>query len=154
MKLKNLGIIQIILGAIIISAEIFQHNFKPFDPVYIKLLKLVFSSIFNPMVIIAILLVLLGYFFIRSNQDINFHIDSLLSKFNINIPNKMVGIVILTIGILILVLPIYMAGLFSTFSFSRLASLFFDDAKIPLTAISFSLILIGAYIIVKNKNSK
>lgn len=33
MKLKNLGIIQIILGVIIISAEIFQYNFKPFDPI-------------------------------------------------------------------------------------------------------------------------
>ncbi|MBN1467631.1 MAG: hypothetical protein JW924_02815 [Fusobacteriaceae bacterium] len=149
MKLKKLAILQIILAVIIIIAELEMHNFFrlfSWRSIFI---------IFNPMIITAILMILLGIKFIKSNQEINFHLEALFSKIGLKkLPNKTAGIIILIIGIIVFIFPIYLAGLFTTFSISRLGALFFDDSKIPFTVLSIFLIIFGVYIIAKNKKPR
>ena len=149
MKLKKLGIIQIILAAIIILAEFEIHN------VFRFLTWSSISIIYNPMVIIAIIMIIIGIKFIKSNQEINFHIDALLSKIKLkNLPKKHIGTISLILGILMFIISAYKAEFFTHFSGYTLVAMIFDDAKIPFTTLVVFLTILGIYIIVKNKSPK
>ncbi|MFT7615633.1 MAG: hypothetical protein ACI8Y7_000448 [Candidatus Woesearchaeota archaeon] len=146
MELKKLGVIQIILAAIIIVAELESHHvFRSFSFRDIFL-------IFNPMILVSILMIIVGIKFIRSNKAINFHLEQLFSTIGLTkLPQKKVGFILFLAALLLFFIPISQAGLFTNFSFYRLGPLFFDDAKIPFTALCTFLIILGTYIIAKSK---
>ncbi len=152
MKLKNLGILQIIFGIIIVLVIAFQYNFKPFDAVYIKLFQLIISLLFNPMIWIAILIIFLGYKFLKVEQDINISLKSFLGRIGLKIENRKIAILLIILGSLILIFQIYNVGLFSTFSFSRLGALFFNDMNIIFMILSLALIVLGSYILTGKKS--
>ncbi len=147
MKLKNLGIFQIIFGLLIILIVAFQYNFRPFDSIYIKLMQLIISLLFNPLIWIALLIIFLGYKFLKIEKDINVSLKSFLHIIGLKVENRKIGILLIILGVVILAFQIYQAGLFFTFSFSRVGSLFFNDLKGVFTIGSFVLIILGSYIL-------
>ena len=152
MKLKNLGIFQIIFGLLIILIVAFQYNFRPFDPIYIKFIQLIISLLLNPLIWITILIIFLGYKFLKIEQDINISLKSFLDRRGLKIEKRKIGILLIILGGVILVFQIYQAGLFFTFSFSRVGSLFFDDLKGVFTIGSLVLIILGSYILTEKQS--
>lgn len=73
---------------------------------------------------------------------------SFLNNFNVN---KKVGSLFLVLGIVILLFLVYSAGLFSSFSLSRFASLFFDDLEVIPLIISLVLIFLGIRSLIKKE---
>ncbi len=73
----------------------------------------------------------------------------ILDKIGVNKISKKVGGLLIIAGVSFLSLLIYNAGLFSDFSLSRLASLFFDDAEIIPLILSVILILLGGYVVTR-----
>lgn len=69
-----------------------------------------------------------------------------LDNFGIDRLNKKIGLLFLVFGAGLLLFLIYNAGLFSSFSLSKVASLFFDDTEVIPLIISVVLILLGSYI--------
>ena len=139
MKLRSLGIVQIIFALIIILVDLEAANTFRYLNVWTTYL-----DIFRPLVLVSILMIWLGIKFIQSKEEINFHIDKLFQKVGLKISNKTTGIVSLVVGIIMLIIPVLHSPI-------QILVVFFDDATAPLALLSLFLIILGSYILIKSK---